>query len=165
MAPIVASLAQWGLGLLANVVMKKGTEYVSEKTGVDLTKDTLSEEDRVKLLQFQMENETELQRITLEGRKIEYQAEEIMGEQLTRRHESDMNSDSWLSKNIRPITLIAVTLGLLAATFLPADLVAADKYAALCDLNQWVYGYYFLGRTTEKTGGVAGLRSAVMGGN
>jgi len=164
MVPIVASLATWGLGLLGDVIKKKGTEYVTEKTGVDLTKDTLSEEDKVKLMQFQLENETELQRIALEGKKIEYRAEEATGEQLTRRHEADMKSDSWLSKNIRPMTIIAVTVGLLVATFLPDSYVAVDKYAALCDLNQWVYGYYFLGRSTEKAGGIAGLKNAALGG-
>lgn len=80
----------------------------------------------------------------------------------TERHKADMMSDSWLSKNIRPMTLIAVTVGLLVATFLPDGDMSAIKYAALCDMNQWVYGYYFLGRSTEKVGGFGSIKSALL---
>ena len=40
---------------------------------------------------------------------------------VTRRHQSDMSSDSWLSKNIRPLTLIALVILFAALSFMKAD--------------------------------------------
>ncbi len=78
-------------------------------------------------------------------------------EQLTRRHEADMKSDSWLAKNIRPLCLVGITIAIVVGVWLPDKYVSADRFTALTDMSQWVYGYYFVGRSTEKTGGLSGL--------
>jgi len=72
--------------------------------------------------------------------------------ELTARLQADMGSDSWLSKNIRPMTLIAI----LAGYFIFAGLSAAKievnaEYVQL--LGQWgmlIMSFYFGGRTLEK---------------
>lgn len=63
-----------------------------------------------------------------------------------------MGSDSWLSKNVRPITLLVLSLAIVAAA-LDAD-VPADKLEALTGLGWGVFGYYFLGRSAFDKGAV-----------
>lgn len=73
-------------------------------------------------------------------------------QELTKRHQADMASDSWLSKNVRPLVLIGVTLAIVIGTYVPS--LPADKFKALTDLGVWVYGYYFVGRSTFDKGNV-----------
>ena len=71
---------------------------------------------------------------------------------LTDRLKSDMSSDSTLSKNIRPMTLIAIFIGYFVFAMMSAfKLDANEVYVTL--LGQWgmlVMSFYFGGRTLEK---------------
>ena len=73
-------------------------------------------------------------------------------EELTKRHVADMASDSWLSKNIRPMALIAV----FAAYFLFAMMSAYGHNANeeyVTPLGQWgmlIFSFYFGSRGAEK---------------
>jgi len=71
---------------------------------------------------------------------------------LTSRHQFDMASDSWLSKNIRPLTLVAIFVGYFVFAMMSAfDYDANEAYVTL--LGQWgmlVMSFYFGGRTLEK---------------
>lgn len=71
---------------------------------------------------------------------------------LTQRQQADMSSDSWLSKNIRPLTLIYILVAYLALALIDASsLDIADSFVEL--LGQWgmlVMSFYFGGRTLEK---------------
>ena len=71
---------------------------------------------------------------------------------LTDRLKSDMASDSWLSKNIRPMTLVAIFVGYFTFAMMSAfGLEANEVYVTL--LGQWgmlVMSFYFGGRTLEK---------------
>jgi hypothetical protein len=71
---------------------------------------------------------------------------------LTERHVADMSSDSWLSKNIRPMTLVAIFTGYFTFGIMDANGVKANEsYVQL--LGQWgmlVMSFYFGGRTLEK---------------
>ena len=67
----VTQLLSSGLGLLANAAMNKGSSWLKDKTGVDLSTATMSPEDFVKLQQFQMENERELLRIAAESEQAQ----------------------------------------------------------------------------------------------
>jgi uncharacterized membrane protein (DUF106 family) len=73
-------------------------------------------------------------------------------EELTKRLQSDMTSDSWLSKNIRPMTLVAIFLGYFLFALMSAfGHNANEAYVTL--LGQWgmlVMSFYFGGRTLEK---------------
>jgi len=94
----------------------------------------------------------ELLKMQQEGRLAELNADNIEAQELTKRQVADMASDSWLSKNIRPMTLIFI----LFAYFLFAMMSAFgnnanEKYVEL--LGQWgmlIMSFYFGGRTLEK---------------
>ena len=75
-------------------------------------------------------------------------------QELTKRLEADMKSDSWLSKNIRPLTLIFV-LSLYTAFSLTDGNIGSfnitDAYVKL--LGEWgmlIMSFYFGGRSVEK---------------
>ena len=71
---------------------------------------------------------------------------------LSDRHKADMSSDSALSKNIRPMTLIAIFIGYFVFAMMSAfKLEVNETYVTL--LGQWgmlVMSFYFGGRTLEK---------------
>ena len=71
---------------------------------------------------------------------------------LTDRQQADMASDSWLSKNIRPMTLVAIFCGYFTFGIMDAHGIKANEsYVQL--LGQWgmlVMSFYFGGRTLEK---------------
>jgi hypothetical protein len=71
---------------------------------------------------------------------------------LSDRHKADMASDSWLSKNIRPLTLVYILIAYFLLAILDASLLdIADSFVEL--LGQWgmlVMSFYFGGRTLEK---------------
>ena len=50
----------------------------------------------------------ELLEMQQQGRLAELNADNIEAQELTKRQQADMASDSWLSKNIRPMTLIFI---------------------------------------------------------
>ena len=94
----------------------------------------------------------ELAKIQAEGRLAELNADNIEAQELTKRAEADMKSDSWLSKNIRPMTLIFILLIYTIFGFMSAwDLEVNGPYVEL--LGQWgmlIMSFYFGGRTLEK---------------
>ena len=71
---------------------------------------------------------------------------------ITLRWEADMSSDSWLSKNIRPMALIAIFVAFFLFTMMSAfGYNAQESYVQL--LGQWgqiIFLAYFGGRTVEK---------------
>jgi hypothetical protein len=71
---------------------------------------------------------------------------------LTERLKADMGSDSWLSKNIRPMTLIFILAGYFTFAMMSAfGKNTNENYVEL--LGQWgmlIMSFYFGGRTLEK---------------
>ena len=94
----------------------------------------------------------ELLQMQQEGRLAELNADNIEAQELTKRTQADMASDSWLSKNIRPMTLIFILLVYTAVAGLSAaDIEVNNNYVEL--LGQWgmlIMSFYFGGRTLEK---------------
>ena len=94
----------------------------------------------------------ELAKIQAEGKLAELNADNVEAQELTKRQEADMKSDSWLSKNIRPMTLIFILLIYTIFGFMSAwDLEVNGPYVEL--LGQWgmlIMSFYFGGRTIEK---------------
>jgi uncharacterized membrane protein (DUF106 family) len=86
------------------------------------------------------------------GELAKLQADMNEQDNLTKRAEADMKSDSWLSKNIRPMTLIYILTAYLALAVMDAlGLDISDTFVSL--LGQWgmlVMSFYFGGRTLEK---------------
>ena len=77
-----------------------------------------------------------------------------MEKQITERWKVDMNSDSWLSKNIRPMVLIFLCLSTVLLIFIDAGVISFEVKASWVDLLQLVLitviGAYFGGRSLEK---------------
>ena len=81
-----------------------------------------------------------------------YEAE--MQKQVTERWKLDMNSDSWLSKNIRPLVLVFLVIATVLLIFIDAGFInfkVEDKWTDLLQLVLiTVIGAYFGGRSLEK---------------
>jgi len=77
-----------------------------------------------------------------------------MEQNITDRWSADMNSDSWLSKNVRPLVLIFLVVSTVLMIFIDAGTIAFEVEAKWTDLLQLVLitviGAYFGGRTMEK---------------
>ena len=162
MIPIVASLlgtlAQNGLGLLSSAIQAKGKEVVENALGVKIS-DNPSDAEVAKLRQLQFDHEERLLELGIEKARIEQEelsallkAQANQEDNVSKRWQADMASDSWLSKNIRPGTLIYIlTAYLLFALLDGGGYQIAESYVQL--LGQWgmlVMTAYFGGRTVEK---------------
>tara|TARA_R110001599_G_scaffold307248_1_gene513910 strand:- start:143 stop:535 length:393 start_codon:yes stop_codon:yes gene_type:complete len=77
-----------------------------------------------------------------------------MEKNVTSRWQSDMNSDSWLSKNVRPLVLIFLVVCTMLLIFIDAGQLnfnVKDSYVDLLQLTLiTVIGAYFGGRSLEK---------------
>ena len=94
----------------------------------------------------------DLAKLAQDGKLADIQADVQEAQELTKRLQADMASDSWLSKNIRPMTLIAILAGYFTFAMLSAFNIETNKsYVEL--LGQWgmlIMSFYFGGRTLEK---------------
>jgi uncharacterized membrane protein (DUF106 family) len=98
------------------------------------------------------EAQAKLLEIQQQGRMAELQADQTEMQELTKRQQADMASDSWLSKNIRPGTLVFILFVYSAFAMMSAwDIEVNNNYVEL--LGQWgmlIMSFYFGGRTLEK---------------
>jgi len=82
------------------------------------------------------------------------QADKDAQNQVTKRWELDMQSDSFLSKNIRPLVLVYLTSIFTILAFADGNVggfqVAEEYIPIFQSLLITVYGAYFVGRTWEK---------------
>ena len=81
-----------------------------------------------------------------------YQVE--MEKNITSRWEADLKSDSWLSKNVRPMVLIFLIVCTMLLIFIDAGAIKFNVKDSYVDLLQLVLitviGAYFGGRSFEK---------------
>lgn len=162
MVPVVGALlgtlAQSGLTLLSSAIQAKGKEVVEKTLGVKIS-DNPSPEEVEKLRQLQYDHEERLLELGIEKAKLEQQElEALLAAQanqennVSERWKADMASDSWLSKNVRPGTLVyLLTAYLIFALLDGAGYKISESYVSL--LGQWgmlVMTAYFGGRTVEK---------------
>ena len=81
-------------------------------------------------------------------------AESDAQDQVTRRWESDMKSDNWLSKNIRPLICVFLTVIFVVLSMFDGNIgefKIQDSYVPIYQtLLITVYGAYFAGRSIEK---------------
>jgi len=157
-ASLLGSLAENGLGLLSSAIQAKGKEVVENTLGVKIP-DNPTPEDVSKLRQLQFDHEEKLLELGIEKAKLELAEIDLLAkaaqndaDNITDRWQADMASDSWLSKNIRPMSLIAIFLGYFLFAMMSAyGLNANESYVTL--LGNWgmlVFGAYFGSRTVEK---------------
>lgn len=157
-ASLLASLASNGLGLLSSAIQAKGKQVVEKTLGVSIADDPTPEEIS-KLRQLQYDHEERLLELGIEKAKADLeelrvfaQAAQNEDNNVSDRWKADMGSDSWLSKNVRPLSLVAIFTGYFVFAMMSAfGLDANESYVQL--LGQWgmlIMGAYFGGRTIEK---------------
>jgi len=102
--------------------------------------------------QAKIEAQQKLAELAQQGQLAELQADSNESDNVSKRWQADLSSDSWLAKNIRPsvlIYLLSAYLGLAVADGF--GFKVSEAYVTL--LGQWgmlVMGAYFGGRTLEK---------------
>lgn len=100
------------------------------------------------------EAQMKLAELAQNGQLAELAADGKEQDNLTARMQADMASDSWLSKNIRPMALVFILLSYLALTVLDASIEGFDVRQPFVELlGNWgilIMSFYFGGRTWEK---------------
>ena len=127
------------MGLLNKIFSSAGGDLVESVGGV-LDNLTTTKEEKLeakrKLKELIMSHEAEMEK------------------QITSRWTADMNSDSWLSKNVRPMVLIFLIVCTMLLIFIDAGALNFEVKSTWVDLLQLVLitviGAYFGGRSLEK---------------
>jgi uncharacterized membrane protein (DUF106 family) len=105
--------------------------------------------------QAKQEAQLKLLEMQKNGELAQLQADMNEQQELTKRVQADMMSDSWLSKNIRPMTLVFILMTYTTFAMMSAwDVEVNNNYVEL--LGQWgiiIMSFYFGGRTVEKVMG------------
>ena len=125
---------------LLNKLFSGGTSKLVESVGGVLDNLTTTKDEKLeakrKLKELIMSHEAEMER------------------NITDRWQADMNSDSWLSKNVRPLTLIFLVVSTVLMIFIDAGTIQFTVEEKWTDLLQLVLitviGAYFGGRSLEK---------------
>jgi hypothetical protein len=151
---IFAALAKAGLSILGNAVLAKGKEVIENKIGIKIPDDPrdLSPEKVRELQQAQFAHEEFLVNAAIREKELEIDADKHGQTQVTDRWRSDMASDSWLSKNVRPMVLIWLTMNVTAMIIAEVFDIkfSMELFTMVQGLTGIVYGAYFLGRSLEK---------------
>ena len=127
------------MSILAKIFSSGATELIKGVGGV-LDNLTTSKEEK-------LEAERKIQDL-IANHEVE------MEKNITERWKMDMQSDSWLSKNIRPLVLVFLVVSTVLMIFIDAgtiNFVVEDKWTDLLQLVLiTVIGAYFGGRSLEK---------------
>lgn len=128
-----------------------------EKTGAAIDRLVTSDAERLAL-------KNELAEIQKASEQQARKHAETLEAEISARHKADMKSDSWLSKNVRPLTLIFLTVAVTALAYITTFTEVNDAA-----LKQWielftyllglVYGFYFGSRGLEKVASIIGKRN------
>ena len=96
--------------------------------------------------------QSELLKMQQEGRLAELNADMNEQNNVSERWKADLGSDSWLSKNVRPMTLVALLVAyFIFATASAFDIVVKQAYVELLgQMIMLIVSAYFGGRTLEK---------------
>ena len=118
---------------------------VISSVGDAIDKLVTSDEEKLQL-------KNELAKIELEAKQKQSELDLQFEQNLTQRQANDMQSDSWLSKNIRPLTLIFIlVMYSLLSISSGFEFKVTQSYIEL--LGNWgmlIMSFYFGGRTFEK---------------
>ena len=98
--------------------------------------------------------EEEKKQLAISLKKVLLDAQAKMESELSQRHANDMNSDSWLSKNVRPMTLIFVIVCTMLLIFIDAgilDFSVKNEFISLLSTTLVaIISFYFGSRGFEK---------------
>lgn len=102
--------------------------------------------------QAKQQAQLEILKMQQSGELANLQADINEAQEITKRLQADMMSDSWLSKNIRPLTLIFILVTYTVFAMMSAwDIEVNTKYVEL--MGTWgmvIMSFYFGGRSLEK---------------
>ena len=125
--------------ILAKLFGGAGSDIAGKISSI-IDKHTFSKEEKARL-----KNEMD---------QVFISAEADMQKNVTERWKTDMTSDSWLSKNVRPMVLIFLVVSTVLMVFIDAGVISFDLKNTHTDLLQMVLltciGAYFGGRSIEK---------------
>lgn len=126
-------------------VFSSSVGTVVKEVGSAIDSLVTSDEERLQL-------KNALMKIEVEASSKKDEIDLQYDKEVSERHKADMNSDSWLSKNIRPMTLIFIlVMYSLLSISSGFDFQVTESYVEL--LGQWgmlIMSFYFGGRTVEK---------------
>ena len=143
--------------IIARIKLRRFSGYINimsfiSKLFTSNAKDLVGEVGNV------VDNLTTTQEEKLEAKKkikeitLSFEAE--LQKEVSKRWEQDMNSDSWLSKNIRPLTLIFLVFSTVLLIFIDSEMINFKVQDQWIDLLQiiliTIIGAYFGGRSYEK---------------
>jgi hypothetical protein len=94
----------------------------------------------------------QLQQLAQDGKLAELQADMNEQNNVSERWKADLASDSWLSKNVRPMTLVALLVAyFIFATASAFEIIVKPEYVNLLgQMIMLIVSAYFGGRTLEK---------------
>ena len=125
--------------ILAKLFGGAGADIAGKISGI-IDKHTFSKEKRAQLKQ--------------EMDKVFIEAEADMQKNVTERWKADLQHGNWLTKSVRPLTLIFLVVSTVVMVFIDSGFIAFDVEEKWTDLLQLtlitVIGAYFGGRSIEK---------------
>ncbi len=125
--------------ILAKLFGGAGADIAGKISGI-IDKHTFSKEERAQLKQ--------------EMDKVFIEAEADMQKNVTERWKADLQHGNWLTKSVRPLTLIFLVVSTVVMVFIDSGFIAFDVEEKWTDLLQLtlitVIGAYFGGRSIEK---------------
>ncbi len=128
------------MGFNLKNILGVGVDKVVSTIGNAIDKNVTSKEEK------------EILKNEVTGILVDYQKSSEV--EITRRLDIDMNSDSWLSKNIRPATLIVITAAVVFMTMFHGNVGKFEIDIAYIDLWKsvviMIYTFYFGSRGIEK---------------
>ena len=137
------------MGWLANL-FSEGTAKLVDSVGDAIDKCSTTDEEKLKL-------RNELERTINSFKEAQLQAMAQQELELSKRHAADMMSDSWLSKNIRPLALAFLTIATILLAYLTIFILDQSKVelieswqGLLTVLLGTTYAFYFGSRGFEK---------------
>ena len=143
--------------IIAQIKLRRLSGYINNMSFISKlftsnTKDLVGEVGNV------VDNLTTTQEEKLEAKRkikeITSNFETELQKEVSERWEQDMNSDSWLSKNIRPLTLIFLVVSTILLIFIDSEMINFKVQDQWIDLLQiiliTIIGAYFGGRSYEK---------------
>lgn len=158
MIPLLPMLAGLGIDFVKDLIADNGEDLVKEGikkvTGIDLNKTKkLTPADAQKINTFKLE----LERLDFKKLQLEYEARQKSEAEITKRWESDNNSDSRIAKMTRPMLVIYLVFAVTLLAILDGNLSGfsiKDSWVTLfTSLALTAVGGYFALRTYEKRTG------------
>ena len=120
-------------------------------------KDVTHKPQRDNIVEYLIKNQgidTKVSEIKAEIEKHIFNYEEKIQQEVTKRWESDMQSDNWLSKSVRPLSLLFLLFVLTIFTLVDFSFIDLEIKDSWIDLWQLLaitaFGAYFGGRSYEK---------------